>query len=404
MSQPPSMFARLPSVPRDPILGQMEKFAADRSPGKVNLAVGMYFDDSGKIPLLACVDKARHLIETELFSNGYLPIDGVPEFREAARRLVFGQSLLDSGRRAVTMQSLGGTGALAVGAELLARVDRSRKVLISDPTWENHRSIFASAGFEVETYPYYDVRSNTVAFDRFSSALECAERGSIIVFHASCHNPTGLDLTSGEWSDVVATCAKRGLVAFVDMAYQGFGRGLEEDREPIELFTRAGVDLLVANSFSKNMSLYRERVGALHVLCEDADEAIRVQGHLKQIARARYSNPPAYGARLATRLLTDEALSAQWRAELANMRGRILSVRSRLQEALIARGVPAGASFLTQQQGMFSYTGLSGEQMGQLQSQFGIWGLDSGRICVAAINSANISAAADALSSVMRDG
>lgn len=399
-----ALFDGLAAVPPDPILGQMEKFNADRTAGKVNLAVGMYFDDAGQIPQLACVEQAAQRVAAERLSNGYLPIDGLPALCEAARDLVFGDALGTAGRHSCSMQTLGGTGALSLGAELLCRAGHSRTVLVSDPSWENHRSIFGSCGFEVATYPYYDAASNTIAFGSMLESLEQAASGTIVVFHASCHNPTGLDLDPGQWREVVETCARRGLVAFVDLAYQGFGQGIDQDRSCIEAFTQAGVALLVANSFSKNMSLYRERVGALHVVCESGTEANRVLGHLKQIARSRYSNPPAYGARLAAKVLTDPVLRDVWRAELDAIRGRIAQVRGQLRELLNANGKEMLGQSLAAQKGMFSYTGLSPRQMDTLRTHFAIYGLDTGRICVAAINSSNLAAAANALVAVASQG
>lgn len=396
-----SPFAALASVPRDPILGQSERFAADKSPSKVNLAVGMYFDDTGQIPQLKSIAKARDQVERETFSNGYLPIDGLMSYRQSTQQLVFGNSLQANGRVVATAQTLGGTGALSMGAEFLARVDPSRAVLVSDPSWENHRSIFETCGFAVAAYPYYDPVTRQVDVGRMLQCLATAEAGIIVVLHASCHNPTGLDLTSSDWAQVVSICVKRGLVAFVDMAYQGFGGDLAADRSCVEQLTTSGASLLVASSNSKNMSLYRERVGALSVVCSDDAEAFLVQGHLKQIARSRYSNPPAFGARLASRVLTDPALRDAWEQELASMRDRIRSVRQELKERLEVRGVPGGADHLTKQRGMFSYTGLSETQMSRLRAEHGIYGLDSGRICVAAINSSNIGVAVDALALVM---
>ena len=397
-----SLFAAVTMAPRDPILGLNEQFAADPNPAKVNLGVGVYFDDQGKLPVLGCVAAAeKQLLETPK-AKGYLPIDGIAAYDKAVQGLVFGadSEAVKSGRVA-TVQALGGTGGLKVGADFLKRLNPAATVLISDPSWENHRALFANAGFEVGTYPYYDAATRGVRFDAMRSALEAAAPGTIVVLHACCHNPTGCDLTPAQWSEVVAACKTRELVPFLDMAYQGFGEGIEEDGAVVKQFLAAGIDFFVSTSFSKSFSLYGERVGALSVVCADKDEAARVLSQLKIVIRTNYSNPPTFGAQVVATVLTTPALRAQWEQELAGMRERIRAMRHALVAKLKAAGVQGDLSYITRQKGMFSYSGLSAQQMQRLRSEFGIYGVDSGRICVAAINSHNIDAVTAALAQLM---
>ena len=397
-----TLFQNVALAPRDPILGLNEQFAADPNPAKVNLGVGVYFDDQGKLPVLGCVAAAeKQLLETPK-AKGYLPIDGIAAYDKAVQGLVFGadSEAVKSGRVA-TVQALGGTGGLKVGADFLKRLNPAATVLISDPSWENHRALFANAGFEVGTYPYYDAATRGVRFDAMRTALEAAAPGTIVVLHACCHNPTGCDLTPAQWSEVVAACKTRELVPFLDMAYQGFGEGIEEDGAVVKQFLAAGIDFFVSTSFSKSFSLYGERVGALSVVCADKDEAARVLSQLKIVIRTNYSNPPTFGAQVVATVLTTPALRAQWEQELAGMRERIRAMRHALVAKLKAAGVQGDLSYITRQKGMFSYSGLSAQQMQRLRSEFGIYGVDSGRICVAAINSHNIDAVTAALAQLM---
>jgi aromatic-amino-acid transaminase len=397
-----SLFAAVPMAPRDPILGLNEQFAADPNPAKVNLGVGVYFDDRGKLPVLACVAAAEKQLLEAPRAKGYLPIDGIAAYDKAVQGLVFGadSEAVKSGRVA-TVQALGGTGGLKVGADFLKRLNPAATVLISDPSWENHRALFANAGFEVGTYPYYDAATRGVRFDAMRAALEVAAPGTIVVLHACCHNPTGCDLTPAQWSEVVAACKARELVPFLDMAYQGFGEGIAEDGAVVRQFLAAGIDFFVSTSFSKSFSLYGERVGALSVVCADKDEAARVLSQLKIVIRTNYSNPPTFGAQVVATVLTTPALRAQWEQELAGMRERIRAMRHALVARLQAAGVKGDLSYITRQKGMFSYSGLSAQQMQRLRTDFGIYGVDSGRICVAAINSHNIDAVATALARLM---
>jgi aromatic-amino-acid transaminase len=396
-----SLFAAVEMAPRDPILGLNEQFAADPNPAKVNLGVGVYFDDEGKLPLLKCVAAAEQQLLEAKKPRGYLPIDGIAAYDKAVQGLVFGaDSDVVKGGRVATVQALGGTGGLKIGADFLKRVNPAAKVLISDPSWENHRALFTNAGFEVGTYPYYDADKRGIRFDDMLAALQAAPKGTIVVLHACCHNPTGYDITAAQWSQVVQAVKSAGLVAFLDMAYQGFGEGIAEDGAVIQQFLDAGIDFFVSTSFSKSFSLYGERVGALSVVCDSADEAARVLSQLKIVIRTNYSNPPTFGAQVVATVLTTPALRAQWEEELAGMRQRIKLMRSLLVEKLQAAGLNQDVSYIVRQKGMFSYSGLSKEQMQRLRSEFGVYGVDSGRICVAALNSRNIDAVATAIAKV----
>jgi aromatic-amino-acid transaminase len=393
-----SLFAAVEMAPRDPILGLNEQFNADPNPAKVNLGVGVYFDDTGKLPLLKCVQEAEKMMMEAPKARGYLPIDGIAAYDKAVQGLVFGadSEAVKAGRIA-TVQALGGTGGLKIGADLLKRMNPGAKVLISDPSWENHRALFESAGFPVESYAYYDAARRGVDFDAMLAALNGAAEGSIVVLHACCHNPTGYDITLEQWTQVIKAVAARGLVPFLDMAYQGFGEGIQEDGAVVGLFMAAGLDFFVATSFSKSFSLYGERVGALSVVCRSKEEAERVLSQLKRVIRTNYSNPPTHGAQVVALVLNTPSLRAMWEDELAGMRVRIKQMRVALQDKLKAAGMKEDMSFITRQKGMFSYSGLGKEQMLRLRSEFGIYGVDSGRICVAALNNKNIDATVAAI-------
>jgi aromatic-amino-acid transaminase len=398
-----SLFAAVEMAPRDPILGLNEQFNADPNPAKVNLGVGVYFDDTGKLPVLRCVAAAeKQMLEASVAKN-YLPIDGIAAYDKAVQGLVFGaDSAAVTEGRVATAQSLGGTGGLRVGADFLKKLRPTAKVLISDPSWENHRALFTQAGFEVVTYPYYDAATRGIRFDAMLAALKAAAPGSIAVLHACCHNPTGCDLTAAQWQEVAATCAAAGLVPFLDMAYQGFGSGIQEDGVAVQCFLATGMQFFVSTSFSKSFSLYGERVGAVSVVCGSAEEKTRVLSQLKIVIRTNYSNPPTFGAQAVALVLTTPTLRKMWEEELAGMRERIRSMRHALVAKLHAAGVQGDLSYITQQVGMFSYSGLNATQMQRLRSEFGVYGVDSGRICVAALNSRNIDAVAAALAKVMQ--
>ena len=396
-----SLFQAVEMAPRDPILGLNEQFNADPNPAKVNLGVGVYFDENGKLPLLKCVQQAEKMMMEAPKARGYLPIDGIAAYDKAVQGLVFGaDSAAVKAGRIATVQALGGTGGLKIGADLLKRMNPDARVLISDPSWENHRALFEGAGFVVEHYAYYDAQRRGVDFDAMLADLDRAAPGTIVVLHACCHNPTGYDITQAQWAKVIATLEQRSLVPFLDMAYQGFGEGIEEDGAVVGLFMAAGLDLLVATSFSKSFSLYGERVGALSVVCQSRDEADRVLSQLKRVIRTNYSNPPIHVAQVVALVLTTPALRALWEEELAGMRVRIRQMRVALQDKLAAAGLKQDMSFITRQKGMFSYSGLSKEQMQRLRSEFGIYGVDSGRICVAALNGGNLDATVAAMAKV----
>ena len=402
MSSPArSLFSAVEMAPRDPILGLNEQFNADPNPAKVNLGVGVYFDDKGKLPLLECVQAAEKMMMEAPKARDYLPIDGIAAYDKAVQGLVFGaDSAAVKAGRIATAQAVGGTGGLKVGADFLKRLNADATVLISDPSWENHRALFEGAGFPVEQYPYYDAAQRGIDFDGMLAALDKATAGTIVVLHACCHNPTGYDITADQWTKVIATVKSRGLVAFLDMAYQGFGEGIAEDGAVVGMFMTAGLDFLVATSFSKSFSLYGERVGALSVVCGSQDEATRVLSQLKRVIRTNYSNPPTHGAQVVALVLTTPALRAIWEGELAGMRVRIKEMRVALRVKLEAAGLKQDFSFITRQKGMFSYSGLNKPQMERLRNEFGIYGVDSGRICVAALNTQNIDATVAAIAKV----
>ncbi|MGV8804118.1 MAG: amino acid aminotransferase [Polaromonas sp.] len=386
-----SLFTAVEMAPRDPIFGLNEQYAADTNPAKVNLGVGVYYDDKGKLPLLQCVQKAEEQMAQAPKARGYLPIDGIAAYDSAIKTLVFGADSepVKSGRIA-TVQCIGGTGGLKIGADFLKKLNPGAKVLISDPSWENHRALFTNAGFPVETYPYYDAQARGINFAGMLEALNAAPAGTIIVLHACCHNPTGYDITSAQWDEVIAVVKARELVPFLDMAYQGFGHGLVEDGAAIGKFVASGMNFFVSTSFSKSFSLYGERVGGLSVLCQDKEEADRVLSQLKIVIRTNYSNPPTHGGTVVATVLNTPELRALWEQELGEMRVRIKTMRQKLVDGLKAAGVTQDMSFITQQIGMFSYSGLSKDQMVRLRNEFGVYGTDTGRMCVAALNSQNI--------------
>ena len=386
-----SMFTAVEMAPRDPILGLNEQYAADSNPQKVNLGVGVYYDDNGKLPLLRCVQAAEEDMMKAPSARGYLPIDGIAAYDSAVKGLVFGADSepVKSGRVA-TIQAIGGTGGLKVGADFLKKIAPAAKVLISDPSWENHRALFTNAGFAVDTYPYYDTSKRGIDFEGMIAALRAAPAGTIVVLHACCHNPTGYDITPAQWDLVIEVTKAGKLTPFLDMAYQGFGNGIAEDGAVIGKFVAAGLSFFVSTSFSKSFSLYGERVGALSVLCQDKEEAARVLSQLKIVIRTNYSNPPIHGGAVVAAVLNDPARRAVWEEELAEMRVRIKAMRQKLVDGLKTAGVKQDMGFITSQIGMFSYSGLTKEQMVRLREEFGVYGTDSGRMCVAALNSKNI--------------
>jgi aromatic-amino-acid transaminase len=397
-----SLFTAVEMAPRDPILGFNEQFNADTNPRKVNLGVGVYYDDNGKLPLLECVQAAEKQMMEDPKARGYLPIDGIAAYDTAVKNLVFGaESEPVKAGRVATIQALGGTGGLKVGADFLYKLNPSAKVLVSDPTWENHRGIFSQAGFTVEAYPYYNAARRGIDFDGMLTALNVAPEGTVVVLHACCHNPTGYDITPAQWDQVIAAVKARKLVPFVDMAYQGFGHGIAEDGAVIGKFVASAQNFFVATSFSKSFSLYGERVGGLSVVCDNKEDAGRVLSQLKIVIRANYSNPPTHGGQVVAMVLNTPKLRAVWEKELGDMRVRIKEMRVALVAKLKAAGVKQDMSFITQQIGMFSYSGLSKDQMVRLRNEFGVYGTDTGRMCVAALNSKNIDYVCESIAEVL---
>jgi aromatic-amino-acid transaminase len=402
MSQ--SLFAGVELAPRDPILGLTEAFNADTRPTKVNLGVGVYYDDQGRIPLLAAVREAEKARLEGAPARGYLPIEGVAAYNTAVQQLLFGKdsALLADGRVA-TFEALGGTGGLKIGADFLKRLQPGATVWISDPSWENHRALFEAAGFTVKAYPYYDAATHGVRFEALLACLQALPANDIVVLHACCHNPTGVDLDDTQWGCIVDAVRARGLIAFLDCAYQGFGDGIDADAAALRRFADSGLSFFVSSSFSKSFSLYGERVGALSVVTGSRDESARVVSQVKRVIRTNYSNPPTHGASVVAAVLGTPALRALWETELAGMRERIRAMRTGLVDKLEARGVARDFSFVTRQRGMFSYSGLTSAQVDRLREDYGIYAVSTGRICLAALNSRNLDAVADAIAAVLKD-
>ncbi|MBN8436704.1 MAG: aspartate/tyrosine/aromatic aminotransferase [Candidatus Accumulibacter sp.] len=397
-----SLFAAVELAPRDPILGLTESFNADPRASKVNLGVGVYFDDSGKVPLLAAVKGAEKARLEAAPSRGYQPIEGLAAYNQIVQKMLFGEDspLLAEGR-VVTFEALGGTGALKVGADFLRRLLPGATVFLSDPSWENHRALFEYAGFPVQTYPYYDAATRGVDFSCMQAGLNSLPAGSIVVLHACCHNPTGADLDAAQWREVIEAIRARDLVAFIDIAYQGFADGISEDALALRLFADSGLSFLVASSFSKSFSMYGERVGALSVVAANRDEAARVLSQIKRIVRTNYSSPPTHGGAVVAAVLSSPELRRLWEDELGEMRARIRRMRVSLVDKLNARGAGQDFSFVVRQRGMFSYTGLSSGQVDRMREEFGIYAVSTGRICLAALNTRNIDYVADAIAAVL---
>ena len=398
-----SLFAAVEMAPRDPILGLTEAFNADTRAGKVNLGVGVYCDDEGKVPLLEAVRLAEKQRLEKQPARGYLPIEGFGAYNQAVQTLLFGaQSALVAAGRATTFEALGGTGGLKIGADFLKRLSPTAEVWISDPSWENHRALFEAAGFKVNNYPYYDAATRGVDFPGMLGTLQALPAGSIVVLHACCHNPTGVDLAAEHWAQVVAAVRERDLVAFLDMAYQGFGDGIEADALALKLFVESGLNFLVSSSFSKSFSLYGERVGALTIVATDRDESARVTSQVKRTIRTNYSSPPTHGAAVVAAVLATPELRQTWENELAGMRDRIRAMRKGLVERLKAHGVERDFSHVVRQRGMFSYSGLTRKQVDALRDQYGVYAISTGRICVAALNTRNLDRVAQAIAAVLK--
>ncbi|NIY49518.1 aromatic amino acid transaminase [Cedecea colo] len=397
------MFQKVDAYAGDPILSLMERFKVDPRVDKVNLSIGLYYNEDGTIPQLQAVAEAEARLNAQPHGASlYLPMEGLNTYRSAIAPLLFGAGhpALLAGRIA-SIQTLGGSGALKVGADFLKTYFPDSQVWVSDPTWENHVAIFAGAGFTVNTYPWFDDETNGVRFEALLEKLNTLPAQSVVLLHPCCHNPTGADLTDAQWDAVIEILKARDLIPFLDIAYQGFGAGMEDDAYAIRAIANAGLPALVSNSFSKIFSLYGERVGGLSVVCEDADEANRVLGQLKATVRRNYSSPPNFGAQVVATVLNDEQLKANWLAEVETMRRRILDMRQALVSVLKTEVPGRNFDYLLQQRGMFSYTGLSAEQVDRLRDEFGVYLIASGRMCVAGLNSNNVQRVAQAFAAVM---
>ena len=397
------MFQKVDAYAGDPILTLMERFKEDPRSDKVYFSIGLYYNEDGIIPQLQAVAEAEARLNAQPHGASlYLPMEGLNSYRHAIAPLLFGADhpVLQQ-QRVATIQTLGGSGALKVGADFLKRYFPESGVWVSDPTWENHVAIFAGAGFEVSTYPWYDEATNGVRFNDLLATLKTLPARSIVLLHPCCHNPTGADLTNDQWDAVIEILKARELIPFLDIAYQGFGAGMEEDAYAIRAIASAGLPALVSNSFSKIFSLYGERVGGLSVLCEDAEAAGRVLGQLKATVRRNYSSPPNFGAQVVAAVLNDEALKANWLAEVEEMRTRILAMRQELVKVLSTEMPERNFDYLLNQRGMFSYTGLSAAQVDRLREEFGVYLIASGRMCVAGLNTANVQRVAKAFAAVM---
>jgi len=397
-----SLFSAVELAPRDPILGLNEAFNADPRTDKVNLGVGVYCNEEGRIPLLRAVIEAETQRAAQHASRGYLPIDGIATYDQAVQKLIFGaESPLLAAGRVVTVQAVGGTGALKIGADFLKRLSPNAVVAISDPSWENHRALFETAGFPVQNYRYYDAPSNDVNRAGMLEDLNNLPSGSIVVLHACCHNPTGVDLGLDDWKNVLEVVKAKGHVPFLDMAYQGFGDGIAEDAFAVRLFAESGLDFFVSSSFSKSFSLYGERVGALSIVTGNKDESTRVLSQVKRVIRTTYSNPPTHGATIVATVLNSGELRQMWEAELSEMRQRIHGMRQQMVSLLAEYGAKRDFSFVGRQAGMFTYSGLTVEQVARLKNEFGIYALDTGRIAVAALNQSNIHVVTKAIVEVL---
>ncbi|HWV08813.1 MULTISPECIES: amino acid aminotransferase [unclassified Pseudomonas] len=397
-----SLFSAVEMAPRDPILGLNEAFNADTRSTKVNLGVGVYTNEEGRIPLLRAVAEAENALTAAHAPRGYLPIEGIAAYDKAVQTLLFGtDSPLIGEGRVITTQALGGTGALKIGADFLKRLLPDATVAISDPSWENHRALFESAGFPVRNYRYYDAFSNGVNRGGLLEDLKNLPARSIVVLHACCHNPTGVDLTLEDWKAVLEIVREREHVPFLDIAYQGFGDGIEQDAEAVRLFAQSDLTFFVSSSFSKSFSLYGERVGALSIVTGSSDETARVLSQVKRVIRTNYSNPPTHGASVVAAVLNSPELRAMWEAELGEMRDRIRGMRLAMVEQLAALGAKRDFSFVAEQRGMFSYSGLTTEQVERLKSEFGIYAVGTGRICVAALNQRNLPVVTRAIAEVL---
>ena len=396
------LFTGVPLAPDDAILGVVESFKQDPREEKVNLSIGIYSDHAGKVPILKAVKAAEAYLFEHPQPRVYLPLGGLGSYVDCVQKLLFTEDHeLYRDQRLATIQTLGGTGALKIGADFLHTILPESKVYVSDPTWSNHIAIFEGAGFEVGEYPYFDDQTKGVAFDRFYQFLEKLPAKSIVLLHACCHNPTGADLTIEQWEKVAEIFKERDLIPFLDMAYQGFSKGIQEDAASIHIFAKTGLPVFIATSFSKSFSLYSERIGALTVITADKEEQERITSQIKSKVRAIYSSPPSFGAYLVHYVLADDELRASWEAELAEMRDRIKAMRGKFVELLNSKQDKVDFSFINNQAGMFSYSGLSADQVEKMKKDYAIYTVDTGRICIAALNEDNIELAANAVVNVL---
>ena len=397
------MFEQFAPAPPDAILGLTEAFKKDPNPKKVNLGVGIYKDAQGRTPILASVKRAEERILQEENTKNYLSIDGSPEYGAAVQELLFGadHEIIRS-NRSITAQAPGGTGALRVAADFIATMFPGARVWLSDPTWPNHPSVFKAAGLTTAVYPYFDAANNGVAFAAMLAAIKQIPAGDVVLLHGCCHNPTGADLSLAQWQEVAAVVAERKLLPLVDFAYQGFGDGLDDDAAGLRALCTEVDELLIASSFSKNFGLYNERVGALTLVARNTDAAEKALGHIKIAIRANYSNPPAHGAAVVTTVLRDPALRAQWEAEVTEMRERINTMRHLFVETLNEKGVTRDFSFIANQRGMFSFSGLTPEHVKALREKHGVYIVGSGRISVAGMTEGNMDYLCTAIADVLK--
>ena len=397
-----NLFSSVPLAPKDPIFGLTEAYTADQRSGKVNLGVGVYYTDEGKVPLLRAVLEAEKELVAKQSPRAYVPIEGPNPYNSAVQNLLFDADspLIEEGR-VVTAECLGGTGALRVGGDFVKRLDTNAPAAISAPSWENHRGIFESAGYQVLEYSYFDPKTRGVDFEGMVKSLESFPAKTLVILHACCHNPTGADLTPDQWKKIISICQTRQLIPFLDIAYQGFATGIEEDGAAVQLFADSGMSFFVSSSFSKSFSLYGERVGALSIVTQSKEESARVLSQLKRVIRTNYSNPPTHGAAIVAMVLNSPKLRQMWEDELAEMRERIKAMRHGLNKKLAAAGAQQDFSFIETQRGMFSYSGLTAGQVANLQEQDGIYALSTGRICVAALNTKNLDRVAQAIARVL---
>ena len=397
------MFEHVDAYAGDPILTLVETFNKDARETKVNLGIGLYYDEAGRIPLLESVRQAEAARAAQPTARPYQPMEGAANYRQAVQHLLFGAEhpAVTEGRIA-TIQTIGGSGAIKIGADLLKRYFPASEVWVSSPTWDNHRSMFEGAGFKVHDYPYYDASTGGVNFAAMLDTLQSLPAKSIVLLHPCCHNPTGVDLTQAQWLEVIAVAKAKQLIPFMDIAYQGFGDGLNEDAFAIRAMTEAGVSFLLSNSFSKNLSLYGERCGGLSIICQNAEEASRVLGQMKFTVRRNYSSPPTHGGQVTAAVMNTPELRATWEGEVAEMRERIKAMRQKLFEVLTAKVPGRDFSYFVKQRGMFSYTGLSPEQVDRLREEFAVYLVRSGRMCVAGLNTRNVEYVADAMAAVLK--